>query len=272
MPLTSEERQKERRRRSFDAVAATYATYRPPYPAAAFDLITSRLRPRAQVLEVGPGPGLATVPLAERGYRIVGVEAGANLAREARRRLAAFDNVEIVHSPFERWLPSRPHAFDLVLAASSWHWIEPAVKYEHAWLALRRGGWLALLASHPRPGRRGSAPRRFWDATDAIYREIAPALVHRRGARPPLPEDLRREIRRSGRFEAVERHLFEWRHDFTAADYVGLLDTYSDHRTLPARNRARLYTAIRVVSDREFAGRVPRLYQTAVHVATSVAD
>jgi SAM-dependent methyltransferase len=269
VPPTSEARLRERRRRSFDVVAATYATYRPQYPAASLELITRRLGPGARLLEVGPGPGLATLPLAELGYRIMGVEAGANLAREAQRRLAAFDNVEIVHSPFEQWRPTPPHAFDLVLAASSWHWIEPAVKYERAWLALREGGSLALLANHPRPGRPRTEPRRFWEATDAIYRTIAPALVVRRGARPPILEDLRGEIRRSGRFQDVERHLFEWRREYSAADYVGLLDTYSDHRTLPSRVRARLYRAIEKLSDREFGGRVPRFYRTVLHLAAS---
>ena len=66
----------DRRRRSFDSVATRYLASRPPYPAAAFDLVAARVPPPADVLEVGPGPGLATLPLAERGYRVVAIELG----------------------------------------------------------------------------------------------------------------------------------------------------------------------------------------------------
>lgn len=261
----------ERRRRSFDAVAKRYLAHRPPYPAAALDLLSARVPPPADVLEVGPGPGLATLPMAERGYRIVGIELGARLAEEARRNVAGHDSVRIVTADFEAWEPPAPHAFDMVLAASSWHWIDPAVGYERAWLALRAGGWLALMANHPRPGRPGTRSRRFWDATDALYRRHAPELVRRRGWNPSRLPDARVPILRSGRFSAAERHVIAWRRSFDADDYVALLDTYSDHRTLLARDRRRLFAAIRQLATREFGGQVPRYYRTVVYLARALA-
>jgi SAM-dependent methyltransferase len=259
----------ERRRRSFDAVADRYLAHRPPYPAAAFDLVAGKVPPPADVLEVGPGPGLATIPMAARGYRIVAVELGERLAAEARRNLAGYGEVEVVAASFEAWQPPRPHAFDLLLAASSWHWIDPEVGHERAWLALRPGGWLALMANHPRPGRIGSRSRRFWARTDEIYRRHAPELVRRRGWNPSRLPDQGVAIRRSGRFEAIERHVIAWRHVFDPDDYVALLDTYSDHRTLPARRRRRLLDAIRRLAVDEFGGAVPRYYRTVVYLARS---
>jgi len=259
----------ERRRRSFDAVADRYLAHRPPYPAAALDLLANRVPPPADVLEVGPGPGLATIPLAERGYRIVGIELGARLAAEAGRNLAGQAGVRIVNADFEHWQPPKPHDFDLVLAASSWHWIDPAVGYERAWIALRDRGWLGLMANHPRPGRIGTPGRRFWDATDALYRRFAPELVKRRGWNPPRTPDHRAAIRRSGRFVEPDRHVIPWHHSFGADDYVALLDTYSDHRTLPAANRRRLFAAIHRLVTEEFDGRVPRYYRTVVYLASA---
>jgi SAM-dependent methyltransferase len=255
----------EARRRSFDAVAEHYADVRPPYPSSVFDQIAGRVPPPARVLEVGPGPGVATLPLAERGYEVVGVELGANLARVARRRLAAFPRVHIVQADFQDWRPA-PGSFDLVLAASSWHWIDPTVGYARAQTALRSGGYLVLMANHPRPGRVGSPQRRFWDATDPLYRRYAPALVARRGWNPTRLPDLRAEIRRSG-FQDVERLVTRWRHTFTSHDYVRLLDTYSDHRTLPDGQRQRLLGAIRGLAEERFGDRVPREYHTVVYLA-----
>jgi SAM-dependent methyltransferase len=260
----------ERRRRSFDAIAGSYLAARPPYPPAAFELIATRVPPPADVLEVGPGPGLATVPLAERGYRIVGVELGARLAAEARRNLARFQAVRIENADFDTWEPASSHSFDLVLAASSWHWIDPAFGYDRAWLALRQGGWLALMANHPRPGRPGTPSRRFWDATDAFYRRYAPQLVRRRGWNPSRLSDFRRAINRSGRFVVSERQVMDWRRSFDADAYMGLIDTYSDHRTLPAHDRARLFAAIRELAMGEFGGQVPRYYRTVVYLAQAV--
>lgn len=259
----------ERRRRSFDAIAERYLAHRPPYPAAAFDLVAQKVPPPADVLEVGPGPGLATIPMAARGYRIVAIELGERLAAEARRNLAGYPQVEIVTGSFEAWQPPRAHAFDLLLAASAWHWIDPEVGYERAWQALRHGGWLALMANHPRPGRIGSRSRGFWAATDAIYRRHAPDLVRRRGWNPSRLPDQAAAIRRSGRFEAAERHVIAWRHIFDADAYVALLDTYSDHRTLPARRRQRLFDAIRRLAVDEFGGQVPRYYRTVIYLARS---
>jgi SAM-dependent methyltransferase len=257
----------ERRRRSFDAVAGSYLAHRLPYPEAAYDLIATRVPPPADVLEVGPGPGLATLPMADRGYRVVGIELGARLAAEARRNLAGHAAVRIKHADFETWQPAAPHTFDLVLAASSWHWISPKVGYDQAWFALRAGGWLALMANHPRPGRQGSPARRFWRATDALYRRHAPQLVRRRGWNPSALEDARRAIKSSGRFASAERHVMPWRHWFDADAYVGLLGTYSDHLVLPARDRARLLAAIHDMAMRDFGGRVPRSYLTIVYLA-----
>ena len=198
---------RDERRRSFDAAAETYATARPAYPEAVFDEIAARVPPPASVLEVGPGPGLATVNLAERGYQVVAVELGENLARVARRRLADYPSVQVVHADFHDWEPE-PGSFDMFFSASAFHWIEPEVGYPKAHRALRPGGLLALVWNHATPGRRGG-PRRFWEETDALYRRYAPSIAsaepqpRRRG---PYP---RREIAASGLFGTVER--LTWR-------------------------------------------------------------
>ena len=63
------------------------------------------------------------------------------------RLLARFPAVEVVTAAFEHWpLPSEP--FDLVLAATAFHWIDPAVRVAKAADALRPGGWLATIATH----------------------------------------------------------------------------------------------------------------------------
>jgi SAM-dependent methyltransferase len=119
--MTREERdRRERLRASFDKAAELYDRARPRYPAALFEDLAdlTGIGPGSRVLEIGPGTGQATLPLAERGCRVVAVELGPDLAAVARRNLARFPTVEVVTAAFEDWpLPSEP--FDLVLAATA---------------------------------------------------------------------------------------------------------------------------------------------------------
>ena len=96
-------------RATFDDGAEGYDDARPVAPPEVFDdlVALAGLEPGARVLEIGCGTGQATLPLAERGFSILAVELGANLAELARRKLAAYPEVEIVTSSFEEWDPGR---------------------------------------------------------------------------------------------------------------------------------------------------------------------
>jgi protein-L-isoaspartate O-methyltransferase len=99
-------------RAGFDADAEVYQRTRPVCPPALFDdlIRLAGLSPGDRVLEIAPGTGQATVPLAERGLAVTSVELGPSLAAVARRRLARFPAVEVVTSPppcCDRVPPSR---------------------------------------------------------------------------------------------------------------------------------------------------------------------
>jgi hypothetical protein len=55
-----------------------------------------------------------------------------------------------------------------------------------------------------------------------------------------------------------EERLFPQTHLFDRQRYVDTLATFSDHATLPAERRARLFEAIGEIIDRNFGGRVER--------------
>ena len=66
------------------------------------------------------------------------------MAQLARRHLADLGNVNIERSTFDAW-DDRGRRFDAVVAASSWHWVDPTVGWRRAHDVLRPGGWLAVL-------------------------------------------------------------------------------------------------------------------------------
>ena len=93
---------RERLSEPFDLAAELYHEARPDYPEQLFDRLVelTGLRPGGRVLEVGAGPGKATLPLARRGLRITALEPGPTLAARASAMLAGYP-VEVVKARFE---------------------------------------------------------------------------------------------------------------------------------------------------------------------------
>ena len=252
---------------TFDSAAERYDHGRPDYPGALLDELVrlSGLRAGARLLEVGCGTGKATVALARRGFTITCVELGSQLVEQARRNLAGFDGVQVVQGAFEFWQPPAGMSYDLVFAATAWHWIDPAVRYRRAWELLRSGGHFAFWsASHVGPD--GGDP--FFAEIQVIYDEIGEGLPGDSVLlRPGELPDERAEIEGTGLFEDVQVRHFDWEISYDADGYIGLLETFSGHIAMERWQRDRLYGEIRRrLADRP-DGRLRRHWGAVLHVA-----
>lgn len=245
-------------RTTFDGAASLYQAARPDYPDDLYqDLVgIAGLTPQARLCEVGCGPGKATLPLARAGYAITAIELGPELAAEARSNLADFPRVSVVNYSLEDWEPPADNAFDLVYAATSWHWVDPEIRYRKAAALLRPGGHLAVWgASHAFP--EDFDP--FFTDIQAVYEEIGQA----RGVTwpPPPPEqarDLAADFEASGLFEAIDVRRYVWSLTYTADTYIALLDTFSDHIAMERAKRERLNSEVRRLLAERPDGQVTR--------------
>jgi SAM-dependent methyltransferase len=222
----------------FDEVAALYDAERTGYPEPLLDEVAgfADLREGARLLEIGAGTGQATLDFARRGCRVVALEPGANLARIARGRLAPFPGAEVVVSTFEAW-PLPAERFDLVLAAQSFHWVDPAVRVRKAAQALRAGGALAVLGYRALPGAGA-----LHDAIQRAYATHASSMAAGHGGTPPGQEE---ELVRSGLFATVRVSEHRYEHEYGPERYAALMETQSPHRLLPPESLARLLADIR---------------------------
>ena len=264
--------ERERLRRTFDAVAADYQDARPEYPRELYAelLILTGARPEADRLcEVGSASGKATLPLARQGFAITCVELGAALAAEARRNLARFDRVTVVNDDFERWPPDRAD-YALVFAATAWHWVDPAVKYAKAASLLRPGGYLAFWeAAHVRPD--GGDP--FFAEIQHVYDEIGcGAPDGHRFARPDTLASQEADIAASGLFRDITVRRFDWEVRYTADSYIRLLETFSTNLVMEPWQRERLYGEIRARLAARPDGWLRRHWGTVLHVARSAGE
>src|ERR1700683_1388357 len=138
----------DERRLTFDRMVELYARARPPAPAEVFDVLAAYVPAPADALEIGCGPGNASLPLLERGFRIHAVELGENLAAFERERLAAFPfTVEV--GKFED-AQLRPASVDLVVCSSAFHWLDRERALRQVVKVLRPAGTLALIWGSPR--------------------------------------------------------------------------------------------------------------------------
>ena len=252
-------------RQTFDEAPGLYDHARPGYPPEVFAQLAALadLKRGSRVLELGCGTGQATIPLAEWGYRIVALDLGAGVAALARSKLAAFPSVEVVAAAFEEWpLPAEP--FDAVVAATSFHWIDPAVRVTKTADALRPGGALAVISTHHIAG----GDSRFFEDVQRCYERWMPVTPTGFGlpSAAEIPSDSE-ELDRSDRFTSTVLRRHEWQLTYSTSEYLDLLQSYSGHRALELPPRARLLDCIAELITGAYEGKVTKRYLTELRVA-----
>jgi SAM-dependent methyltransferase len=252
-------------RSSFEQVPELYDRARPTYPPEVIDdlLELGRVPGGGRLVEIGPGTGQATGALAERGLAVVGVELGAGLAAFARRKLARFPRVEIVHAAFEDWEPDEAD-FDAVVAFTAWHWIEPAVKYGKSARLLRPGGALVVVeTAHVLVA--GGDP--FWVEVQEDYDAVTPGPDNRP---PPYADevgDLREEMAASGLFDEVDVRRRRWDVEYSADEWIDVMSTYSPHLSRDPAVTRELFDRIHARIEARPGARVTKHYLATVNVA-----
>lgn len=252
----------------FDACAEEYAAVRRGYVPELIDDVVAyaALGDGDRVLEVGCGPGTATVQLAPRVPHLTALEPGPRLAELARRTTRELGNVDVVHAPFETW-DGPDGAFGLVVGARSFHWIDPDTRFEKAARHLRPGGALALFWHWPRHEEGG-----FIDDVQEAYDRWWP---RDEDPSPPPRVDVRvarwkATIEEADGFGPVTVRRYPWERRFDAPTYVRLMNTWSDHRALRADLRSGMERHVAEIIERAGAEVVVR-YETAAFLARSVA-
>ena len=242
----------------FDLAADRYHRARPRAPRSLLDDLVS-VTGTGRVLEIGPATGVVTEQLVDRGFEVTAVELGPTLAEAARANLG--DRVEVVHASFDEWQLGDRAPFDAVIAATSWHWLDPAARYDRAARALRLGGHLAFwAATHIEAPDADPFYERIQPTYEAIGIGDASALP-RAGYLPERTD----EIEASGRFEVVEVSHHDWTTEYTVDGYLDLLRTFSGHIVLEPARWARLEADIRrLLADQEH---LVRGWGAVLHIA-----
>ena len=248
----------------FDEDAELYDRARPGYPDSLFDDLVqlTGIGPGSRVVEIGPGTGQATLPLAARGAQITAIELGPSLADKLRANAAGL-SVDLVVCAFEDWQPSLT-PFDAVVAFTAWHWLAPDVRTTKAYAALRPGGSLATVTTTHVAG----GTTQFFDEMQACYERWDPATPP--GLRAVAADNVapaRDEVDESPLFEPGVRRRYEQDITYSTSAYLAVLHTYSGHRALSADRRAGLMNCIGQLIDTRYDGTITKRYLYELRVA-----
>lgn len=254
-------------RHTFNEVASLYNQARPRYPDDLFSALidATKISGDAKLLEIGPGTGQATKSLAEKGFDITAIELGEALAEIAKHELSDYKNVQIIKGAFEEiTLPSA--SFDLVFAATSFHWIDPSLKFTKTHEVLKTKGHLAIIHTHHTSDENGD---RFFNVSQSIFGRYDFTDKHRK---PELPKnkDLQPDDMDERLFRLVNFKLFPVVITYSAKSFVQLLGTFSNHLAATKEVQDAFFEEIENLINDKFQSKIDKHFSMSLTVAEKI--
>ncbi|MES1022099.1 class I SAM-dependent methyltransferase [Gloeocapsa sp. BRSZ] len=256
----------EQRKNWYSTAADAYNRVRPCYPQQLIYRAVewAKLPDDGVILEVGCGPGIATLAFADLGFSMVCLEPNQEMWQLAQQNCLQYPNVEIINASFEEW-QLEAGKFDAVLAATSFHWVSPEIGHQKAAAALQAKASLILLwnAIPIQP------PLAIYQLLEEVYQTYAPSLAQYE-ARSIQEENLKafgQAVIDSGRFKDLMSEQLTWEAIHSVDDYLTLLGTLSPYIRLELHKRDALFAGIRELLGRNGIERIPVGYLSVLQVA-----
>ena len=243
--------------KTFDAAALDYDKSRPSYVNEIYRDIF-RYKPIDAdncVLEIGVGTGKASKPILDTQCHFIGIEPGEQLYRLAQTRFKAYSNFTLINNTLQEFdYPDK--SFDLIYAATAFHWIPEEYGYNRVFNLLKPGGAFARFAYHAGVDKGRKA---MTEEIQEIYSEYMPIKERPKDF---VIEDAKKlaEIAYKYGFVDTVYQLYTSTKDFSADEYIALLRTYPDHMKVEEADRKKLFEGIRSAINKH--GGIMSVYYT----------
>jgi len=242
------------KRTHFDEIVVKYDKIRPTYPERLFaDVIDFAGVGKTKALEIGAGTGKATTPFLKKGYDVTVVEIGENMAEFLREKFKNYKNFNVIVSAFEDAVLDESN-YDLIYAASAFHWVDAEIGCPKVFRLLKNGGVFAMFRYNVLSEDNDVLCDEIETVYDKYYRsyytskkrQVRISRSHDEFKEPSeiLANYGFKDLKNYG-FKDVLMKFYDFTRTFDADEYIDLLDTMADHRSLPEGNRAALYIGIK---------------------------
>jgi SAM-dependent methyltransferase len=260
----------QQRKNWYSEIANAYHKTRPRYPQQLINRVIelAELPAGANILELGCGPGIATVPFAELGFSMLCLEPSQEACQLARQNCTTYPSVEIQNLTFEEW-ELEGEKFNAVLAATSFHWVSPEIRCTKAAAALKDQGALILLWNAG-----VLSQNEVYQVLNEVYQIQAPSLgqyhAEERVNQEKSIRKLGQNIIDSGLFENLGYEQLVCEVTYSIDDYLALLQTYSGYIALDYETRNSLLESLRKALENNWRSSIEASYLSAFHVAQKI--
>jgi SAM-dependent methyltransferase len=256
----------QERKRWYSATAESYRDFRPHYPDVILDDALKSVLKESHVLEVGSGPGTATISLLQRGFYVTCLEPNPEFCTLVQQDpgISSSHRMKIHNVAFEEAIIPE-QSFDVVLAATSMHWIPANVAFPKAAHALKCGGTLILLWNMMMTPASPDLYRKIEDAHGEDYAALLAWGDEQ--TQYEVANAVGGHIQTSGWFHSFRTRKVRQTVQYTASQYLGLLSTYSFYLRLSNEERNALFERIQTVIDHELGGTISLSYISLFHAA-----
>ncbi len=214
---------------TFGRISELYEKTRPSYPQALIDdIITfSSISQNGKILDVGCGSGQATLPFAQHGFNVLGIDISQDLVGIARNKCTKYVKVDFQIAPFEEVkLPES--SVDTIVCGMAWHWIAPEIRYKKAIKLLKQGGTLALFWYH-----QDKTKSTLVSEIREVFGKHGHAESGPTGTRVHLlVKEICEELKQNTEFTPIELREYAEELKYTKEQYLNLISSYGWFQTL----------------------------------------
>ena len=242
---------------TFDKNAAEYRQFRPGYPASISEDIVHALglSTGCRILEIGCGAGQATGLFSDLKPVQVCIDPGSRLLDECRAVFGGKTGYSFVCNTFEDY-EDDPASFDLIYAATCFHWLKRGQRFKRAARFLAKLGGLAVFTDRHTKGKEG-----FFTEVQEVYTKFAPELmpgnsIEAQGDRCEEENPL----------SLIQESEYDRDIAYTSDEYIGLSKTFSGHITLGEERLNDLCEGIRALIDTKYNGRIIKSLTTSLSI------
>jgi SAM-dependent methyltransferase len=123
-----------------------YIRYRPHYPPALLEYITSHLglKETGVVADIGSGTGISSEMFLRNGNKVWAIEPNTEMREAAERLLSHYPGFQSVAGTAEN-IPLGDHSVDMIVSAQAFHWFVAEESSREFRRVLKPGSWTVLL-------------------------------------------------------------------------------------------------------------------------------
>lgn len=228
------------KRKLFGEDVVNYDEHRPLYHNSLFedilDFIDYSNGNVISAIEIGCGTGQATTPFLKKGINVHAIEISKNMCDYVTEKYKDYKGFSVSNTEFEESIIIN-NSVDLLYSATAFHWINEGA-YQKVFNIIKPNGTVALFWNYPFVSKNDDAVH---VAIQEVYNKYSEKGYIQKTEKPkeddyekynPIVEKLL-----DYGFIEFDSKKYKSIRELTAKEYLGLLNTYSDHRQMELSHR-----------------------------------